>query len=128
MSVSAVVNWQVEARAGFRCEFCCMHQSLQGGRFHVEHICPTVCGGLTQPENLALACPGCNFRKSDRITAIDPESEALSRLFNPRTDTWHEHFRWNEYEIVGETATGRATIELLELNHPRRVRIRQAEA
>ncbi len=32
---------QVEERAEDRCEYCRMHQALQGGTFHVEHIVPS---------------------------------------------------------------------------------------
>ena len=48
-------------------------------------------------------------------------------LFNPRTDNWHDHFRWDGYHIIGFTSVGRATIEALCLNHDRRIKIRQVE-
>jgi hypothetical protein len=127
MTVSTSVRTQVEQRAAERCEYCGMHQSLQGGQFHIEHVCPTSRGGTSQLDNLALACPGCNFRKTDHVAAFDSESETTVRLFNPRTDRWLDHFHWAGYEATGLTATGRATVALLDLNHPRRVRIRQAE-
>jgi 5-methylcytosine-specific restriction endonuclease McrA len=57
---------EVEARARERCEYCRMHQSLQGATFHVEHIMPRARGGLTQLDNLAWACPSCNLHKSNR--------------------------------------------------------------
>ena len=38
---------QVEARAASRCAYCRMHQALQGGTFHVEHITPSVRGGAS---------------------------------------------------------------------------------
>jgi hypothetical protein len=104
-----------------------MHQSLQGGQFHVEHIQPQVHGGLTTLDNLALACPGCNLIKSDRIVAVAPETDTMVRMFHPRNDRWQDHFEWNEFQVVGKTAIGRGIIDLLGLNHPRRVRIRQAE-
>jgi hypothetical protein len=49
-----------------------MHESLQGATFHVEHVMPRSNGGRSDLSNLALACPGCNLRKSSRTTAIDP--------------------------------------------------------
>jgi len=104
-----------------------MDQSLQGTTFHVEHITPTSRGGLTILENLAWSCPGCNLRKSDHLEAIDPESGLSVPLFHPRLHSWAEHFRWHGYTLRGTSPTGRATIEALELNHPRRIRIRQAE-
>ena len=61
----------VEDRAGGRCEYCRMHQSLQGATFHIEHIVPSSRGGFSEPDNLAGACPSCNLRKSDRIDALE---------------------------------------------------------
>jgi HNH endonuclease len=117
----------IEVRAGGRCEYCCMHQALQGATFHVEHIIPASRGGSSDPDNLAWSCPGCNLRKADRTEASDPDSGMVVPLFNPRMDHWSEHFRFDAYEVVGQTAVGRATVLLLDLNHPRRLLIRKAE-
>jgi hypothetical protein len=127
MSSWSEVARLVESRAGGRCEYCAMHQVLQGATFHIEHLMPTSRGGSSEPDNLAWSCPGCNLRKSDLTEARDPESAAVVPLFNPRTDRWPEHFRFEGYRIVGQTPVGRATAWLLDLNHPRRVLIRQAE-
>ncbi len=118
---------QVQERAGDRCEYCRMHQALQGGTFHLEHIIPDARGGPSTLDNLAWSCPGCNLRKSDRIEAHDPDSGASVPLFHPRSDKWSEHFRWEGYLLVGKTPVGRATVAALELNHPRRLLIRHAE-
>lgn len=104
-----------------------MHQSLQGATFHIEHIVPQSAGGSDDATNLALACPSCNLGKSSRQTAPDPETTDEVPLFNPRTDRWAEHFRWDDRRVVGLTPSGRATVAGLNLNHPRRVRIREAE-
>jgi len=104
-----------------------MHQNLQGATFHIEHIVPKSRGGDDLLDNLAWACPGCNLRKSDRIDAIDPESGAIVKLFHPRSQAWAEHFSWDDYHVVGLSATGRATMVALEFNAERRIRIRQAE-
>ena len=48
-------------------------------------------------------------------------------LFHPRSDNWHDHFRWNGYRVTGLTTIGRATLDALTLNHERRIKIRQAE-
>jgi HNH endonuclease len=127
MSASEDLTRQVEERAGRRCEYCRMHQALQGATFHVEHILPSSRGGPTVLDNLAWACPGCNLHKSDRTEALDPETGERVSLFNPRTQAWHEHFQFAAYQVLGLTATGRATVLLLNLNHPRRMLIRQAE-
>src|SRR5208282_6682094 len=84
----------VEARAGRRCEYCRMHQALQGATFHIEHIVPRALGGASQPDNLALACPSCNLHKADRVQVPNPDSIGTVALFNPRTDAWADHFRW----------------------------------
>jgi len=117
----------VEARAGGRCEYCRMHQDLQGATFHVEHIIPTSHGGLSELDNLAWACPGCNLRKANRILVVDPDSLVRVPLFHPRHDCWSEHFRWQGYQVVGLTPTGRATVWALDLNQGRRLLIREAE-
>ncbi len=127
MSTGVEVARQVEARAQSRCEYCRMHQTLQGATFHVEHIVPRAQGGSSDMHNLAWACPRCNFSKSDRTQGSDPESGAMVSLFNPRTDEWGEHFQLDGYQIVGRTTIGRATVAVLDLNYSRRILIRHAE-
>ncbi|XZE20898.1 HNH endonuclease [Pirellulaceae bacterium SH449] len=117
----------VVARAGSRCEYCKMHQSLQGATFHIEHVIPRVRGGTSELGNLALACPSCNLHKADRVSsALDRDSAAIA-LFHPRTHRWSDHFEWDDYQLVGKTDTGVLTIRLLNLNHERRIKIRQSE-
>jgi hypothetical protein len=118
---------ETEARAGQRCEYCRMHQALQGATFHVEHIIPTSAGGSDDLANLAWACPSCNLKKSNRLTALDPETAQEVALFNPRTDHWEDHFVWSGYAVVGRTPIGRALVAAFDLNHPRRLLIREAE-
>lgn len=93
---------------------------MTGLTFHIEHVIPRTQGGLNDIENLALACPFSNYRKSDRVAGIDPETKKQVRLFNPRLDKWKDHFKWsqNRLKAVGKTAIGRATIEILGLNEP----------
>ena len=100
----------VATRAGQRCEYCRMHQALQGATFHIEHIVPQSRGGTSEPSNLALSCPSCNLHKSDRLQIADPDSNTMVSLFNPRIDSWSDHFRWQEYQLVGLTSVGKATV------------------
>src|SRR5262245_17354754 len=118
---------QVEARAAGRCEYCRMHQSLQGASFHVEHVVPNARGGGSDLANLAIACPGCNLHKSDLVEAVDPDSGLSVPLFNPRTDSWADHFQFQGHRVAGLTPTGRAPVTRLPMNHSPRLRIRQAE-
>jgi hypothetical protein len=104
-----------------------MHESFQGATFHIEHVIPQCKGGRSDLRNLVLACPGCNLHKGGSILAIDPVTGRHVRLFHPVLQLWSEHFRFCGYQIEGLTAEGRATIEALKLNHPRRQRIREVE-
>lgn len=52
-------------------------------------------------------------------------------LFNPRVDVWEEHFQWSATDrtiLEGITACGRATLLLLQMNHPNMVDIRRLMA
>jgi hypothetical protein len=104
-----------------------MHQSLQGATFHIEHVVPRGRGGNSDPENLSLACPSCNLHKADRVDFVLVQGHPAIALFNPRTDIWNEHFEWEDYQLIGKTNVGLATIRMLDLNHDRRIKIRQAE-
>lgn len=127
MTSWAEIERKVERRAARRCEYCRMHQSLQGATFHVEHIRPRSLGGPSELDNLAWACPSCNLHKSNRVEVRVDDADELVPLFNPRAEDWRDHFRWDGYYITGLTPTGRATVEALLLNHDRRVMIRRAE-
>lgn len=127
MNVSRELEFKVKTRANERCEYCLMHQALQGASFHIEHIIPRSVGGSSALSNLALACPGCNLHKADRVTIIDEETGNTMPFFNPRTDDWAAHFRFDDCVVVGLSPLGRATIRALYLNSPRRLQIRKAE-
>ena len=57
-----------------------------------------------------------------RVTAVTCSN--VVTLFNPRSDRWPEHFEFNGPEVEGLTAVGRATVLLLNMNAPRRARLR----
>ncbi len=73
----------VAERARQRCEYCRMHQELQGAVFHVEHIIPRTLGGADDLSNLAWACPGCNLTKANRLMILDPLTSQMTRVFSP---------------------------------------------
>lgn len=117
----------VRRRVGLRCEYCRLPQrAVAEAAFHVEHIIAEQHGGPTASENLALACDRCNLFKGPNLTSIDPATHTLVRLFNPREDDWFQHFGQTNYEIVGLTDVGRATVRLLNMNADRRLRLRIA--
>src|SRR3954454_1075304 len=87
----------VRQRAGGCCQYCLMHQSLQGATFHIEHIIPRSKGGQTDLTNLTLACPSCNLHKADRLVAVDPVTRASATLFHPLQQVWSDHFQFRGY-------------------------------
>ena len=67
-----------------------------------------------------------NKQKGSDLTSIDPETNQIVRLFNPREDRWRDHFRLSEGRIVPLSATGRVTERLLRLNNAVRIKERNA--
>lgn len=128
MSIPDSLRWQVIKRAGNRCEYCGLSQEGQEAVFHIDHIHPVSLGGVTAMENLALACVSCSLRKSARVSAADPLTGDVAPLFHPQRDRWNLHFRWNVCELVGISATGRATVFALAMNRPIAVSIRREES
>jgi len=116
----------VIARAAGRCEYCLLPQSAYEATFPIDHIIATQHRPDDSPENLALSCPKCNRKKGPNLVGIDPMTQALVRLYNPRTDLWSNHFRWNGPQVIGLTSCGRATIAVLDLNQVDRARLREA--
>ena len=117
----------VRARAGNRCEYCLCHQDHVMAQLHIDHIVPAAKGGTGDPDNLCLACELCNLHKWTKIEGLDPQTGKIVGLFNPRRERWADHFSWSEdgAEIVGLTATGRATVNALRLNSPLAVTVRK---
>jgi hypothetical protein len=109
---------RVAQRAAHLCEYCRAPEALFNFPFEVEHIVPSVRGGLDQECNLALSCRSCNLRKSTHIDRFDPEAQSPARLFNPRADRWIDHFRVDTATgiICGITSVGRATVTRLQMN------------
>jgi len=107
----------VRERAGNRCEYCLLHQDDSPlAVLHVEHIIPKKHGGSDDPDNLALACIDCNLHKGPNLTGIDPETNEVTELFHPRHHWWGDHFAWDGIYIIGQTAIGRTTVRVLEMN------------
>ena len=115
--------WQ---RAGDRCEYCRLRQEHLPLILQIEHIIAKQHGGDDDPGNLALSCDRCNAYKGPNLSGIDPGTRQLVSLFNPRSQNWHEHFWLDGATIAGLTPIGRATLRVLNMNAPRRVRLRAA--
>ncbi|NJM49087.1 MAG: HNH endonuclease [Alkalinema sp. RU_4_3] len=116
--ISEALRQIIIARAQNRCEYCKCSADVTTEMFSVEHTYPRSLGGGNTLDNLAWSCLGCNSFKGARIKAIDPLTQQLAPIFNPRQHNWEEHFSWSaDYcEIIGQTPTGRASVQALKLN------------
>jgi hypothetical protein len=119
--ISQQLRREVRARAGDRCEYCLMEETLLVWGCEVDHIVSRKHGGATESSNLALSCARCNRAKGSDIGSVHPESEELIRLFNPRRHRWDEHFRLDGVRIVGLTLIGQVTASLLQFNQDERL-------
>jgi len=108
----------VRDRAKRRCEYCHTPESAYASSFHADHIVARQHGGESSLENLALACIHCNQRKGPNIAGRDPETGEVVPLFDPRRNSWGDHFEWNSSDLIGKTQIGRATIQVLAINDP----------
>ena len=108
------------------CEYCLYPENYASDFFHFDHIIPLSKGGTSELLNIARCCGRCNGFKTDNTQYFDPLTGLLSSLFNPRISLWTEHFQWSEDDllILGQTAIGRATTELLQLNRENVVNMR----
>lgn len=106
----------VWARAHATCEYCRVPQSLDPLPFGIDHVRPEYHHGPTVAENLCLACFNCNTFKAVNIAGFDPDTDELCRLFHPRHDTWTDHFEFANGLIIGRSAVGRTTTDVLRLN------------
>lgn len=117
---------RVRRRAENCCEYCRLPQAGYVLTFEVDHIVAQQHRGKTEYANLALACPRCNAHKGTNLAGIDPDAGELTRLFHPRGDDWTEHFRWSGPYLEGLTDVGRVTVQVLDMNHPDAVKLREA--
>jgi hypothetical protein len=117
---------RVRRRARYRCEYCRLPQSAGRFRHQVDHIIADQHEGGDEPSNLALACAHCNRHKGPNLSGLEPVTRELTRLYNPRQDRWHEHFAWQGAVLIGLTAVGRTTIQVLAMNDREMVEARES--
>lgn len=115
----------ITERAEQRCEYCLLPQAASFHRHEPDHIVPVQHGGGSDEDNLALSCPRCNRYKGPNVGSFDPVSGALVAFFNPRTDSWEDHFTWEDAVIRPLTAKARVTARILRFNDEDRVAERQ---
>jgi 5-methylcytosine-specific restriction endonuclease McrA len=123
--MQTAMDHDVRQRAADICEYCHLPENVSELPHVIDHVIARQHKGETNLENLALCCGRCNSHKGPNIAGIDPVTRKLVRLFNPRTDRWEHHFSWQTALLGGLTPIGRATIEVLAINHPYRVAVRK---
>jgi len=106
----------VKQRARQRCEYCQLAQEFSILPHQVDHVRATKHHGPNTMENTCFSCAHCNAAKGSNVAGYDPESGVLTPLFNPRVDKWEVHFHWNGGFLVGQTAVGRVTVDVLRVN------------
>jgi hypothetical protein len=129
-----LVRIAVRLRAGDTCEYCLLRTV---GRFEIDHIIPPMRWAeytagqvrIAEPrkgrrgphhlDNYAWSCPFCNAAKSLQLSCR--VGRRSYRLFDPRHDSWVEHFGFvHRYLfVVGLTMIGNATINALQMNDAR---------
>lgn len=124
--INPAARHEVARRAGHSCSYCRSREEIVGATFTIDHIIPQALGGRDDLDNLCLACWDCNRLKHTHVTGIDPRSGERVSLFDPNSQSWADHFAWEEGGLLisGLTAAGRATVERLQLNRPILVRAR----
>jgi len=117
----------VRQRAGFRCEYCHLHQDDSPlAALHIEPVRPRKHGGSDHESNLCLACIDCNLHKGANLTGIDPVTGAVTELFHPRRQQWEDHFAWTGIHLQGITVIGRTAIQVLCMNSDDQLDLRAA--
>ncbi|MCB9158028.1 MAG: HNH endonuclease [Caldilineaceae bacterium] len=123
--ISANLRAEVVARARNSCEYCLIHADYVTFVHEVDHVIAQKHGGATTINNLAYACAQCNRNKGSDIASVDPDTHEPVFLYNPRTQIWTNHFRFDGPLIAPLTSIGRATARLLQLNQIDRLLLRK---
>jgi hypothetical protein len=124
--IRAELRRLVNDRAGGVCEYCLIHERDTYLGCQVDHVVSEKHGGQTVIENLALACPFCNRAKGSDVGSFDDATGEFVRFFNPRVDSWNEHFELQGERIAPKTDVGLATERILRFNLPERLLERKA--
>jgi HNH endonuclease len=103
------------------CEYCLYPESEAAIRHQLDHVIARQHGGADEEDNLCFCCAICNRYKGPNLSSVDPETQAVTTLFNPRKQFWTDHFMFDEERIIGLTPEGRATVFLLRLNDEERL-------
>ncbi len=112
---------RIRQRAKERCEYCLYPQSETAISHQIDHVRAKQHGGTDDEDNLCLCCAICNRYKGPNLSSIDPDTQEITQLFNPRKQIWTQHFQLDGEQLIGLTPEGRATVFLLQLNSEERL-------
>jgi hypothetical protein len=118
VTVNERIRLFVRQRAKYLCEYCHSPERSSSDVFTIDHLIPRSLQGSDEFDNLALACRRCNERRYNFTTGIDPQTAKEVAIFNPRLQSWADHFIWTAdgLRIIGKSPTGRATCHRLDFN------------
>ena len=117
MALGSAKIQEVRRLAGACCEYCLLHEDELSYRFEIDHIIPIKHGGGDSLDNLCLACSQCNGYKGPNLAGLDPQSDQIAALYNPRKQIWAEHFDLaDDGSQIGRTPEGRVTVDVLRMN------------
>ncbi|MEI6047114.1 MAG: HNH endonuclease [Chloroflexota bacterium] len=94
--IPEAIRERVASTARYRCGYCLTSEMVVGTPMEIDHLLPESLGGVTEENNLWLACSLCNNFKSNRLAGLDTYTGKTEPLFNPRSQDWNEHFEWSE--------------------------------
>jgi len=125
MNIADSIKELVRARARQSCEYCHLPSDASYVNFHIDHIIPLKHDGSSDMDNLAYCCRLGNQYKGYSISAFIPGTRQLISLFDPRNESWKDHFAVNSSGfLMPKSATGEATIRVLKMNISDRVQER----
>ena len=124
--IQAALRKQVRDRARNCCEYCLLHEDNAFFSHEIDHIISEKHRGETTLDNLCMSCFECNRFKGSDIGSLDIDTDTFTRLYNPRKDSWDEHFTLKNAKIIPLTAIGRITVFLLQMNTEEQITKRKA--
>ena len=122
--ISEASRLLAKTRADRLCEYCLTREDDCLFALQIDHIISVKHGGSAVLENLAVACIFCNRQKGSDVGTILADGQ-FTRFFNPRTDSWAEHFRLAGAAIKPMTPIGDGTARILRYNDPERIAERE---
>src|SRR6266849_8134302 len=90
--IPAGVRRLVMNRAHNSCEYCLLDSEEADFPHEIDHYVPLVHGGKSDANKLVFSCVKCNRHKGTNIASFDPVDGTIVAVFNPRLQTWRDHF------------------------------------